>query len=150
MESPPYLLGDKGYPLLLWPMTLHKKDGEAHLILKLLYNQKHKRGRLVVENSFGILKQNFGKLIKKTKLHIIIVPDVFSACCLFHNSLLGRKEVDVEMLMQMIHIESMQDVDAQNFNGLHHGKENVHIQSQKLSREQNHRLLEIYLVAQCH
>jgi hypothetical protein len=59
MESSPYLLGNKGYPLFPWFMTLHKKNGEAHLILKLLYNHKHKRGRLVVENAFGILKQNF-------------------------------------------------------------------------------------------
>ncbi len=75
---------------------------------------------------------------------------MFSTCCLFHNSILGRKEVDVEELMQMIQIESMQDVPAQNFNGLHHGKENVHIQGQKLSREQNHHNLEIYLVSQRH
>ncbi len=32
MESPPYLLEDKGYPLLVWLMTLHKEDGEAYLI----------------------------------------------------------------------------------------------------------------------
>jgi len=150
MESPPYLLGDKGYPLLPWLMTLHKEDGEIHLILELCYNCKHKRGRLVVENAFGILKQFFRELLKKTKLHIIIVPDMFSTCCLFHNSILGRKEVDVEELMQMIQIESMQDVHAQNFNGLHHGKENVHIQGQKLSKEQNHHNLEIYLIAQRH
>jgi hypothetical protein len=41
-----------------------------------------------------------------------IVPDVFSTCYLFHNLLLGRKEVDSEELMQMIQIESMQDVHA--------------------------------------
>jgi hypothetical protein len=62
MESPPYSLGDKGYPLLPWLMTLHKEDGEAHLILELLYNHKHKRGRLVVENAYDILKQMFIKL----------------------------------------------------------------------------------------
>jgi hypothetical protein len=50
----------------------------------------------------------------------------------------------------MIQIENMQDVDAQNFNGLHHGKENVHIQIRKFFREQNRRNLEIYLVAQHH
>ncbi len=49
----------------------------------------------------------------------------------------------------MIQIESMQDVLAQNFNGLHHDKENVHIQGRKLSREQNCHNLEIYLTTQC-
>jgi len=59
------LLGDKGYPFLLWLVTSHKKDGEVHSILELLYNCKHKRGRLVVENAFGILKQTFRELKKK-------------------------------------------------------------------------------------
>jgi hypothetical protein len=59
MESPPYLLGVEGHPLLSWLMTLHKEDGEVHSIFKLLYNCKYKRGRLIVENSFGILKQKF-------------------------------------------------------------------------------------------
>jgi hypothetical protein len=54
---PPYLLGDMRYPLFLWLVTPHKEDGEAHLILKLLYNRKHKKGRLIVDNAFGILNQ---------------------------------------------------------------------------------------------
>jgi len=136
---PPYLLGDKRYPLLLWLMTLHKEDGEAHSILELLYNCKHKKGRSIVENAFDILKQTFIELLKKTKLHITIVFYVFFACCLFQIFLLGRKEVDVEELMGVIQIESMQHVHAQNFNGLHHGEENVHIQGQDLSGEQNRR-----------
>jgi hypothetical protein len=73
-------------------MTLHKEDGEAHLVLELFYNHKHKRGRSIVENAFGILKQTCIKLLKETKLHIIIVHDVFSTCCLFHNLLLGGKK----------------------------------------------------------
>jgi hypothetical protein len=56
---PPYLLGDKRYPLLLWLMTLHKEDGEVHSILELLYNCKQKKGRSIVENAFDILKQTF-------------------------------------------------------------------------------------------
>jgi len=75
---------------------------------------------------------------------------MFSTFCLLHNSLLGRKEVDVEEFMQMIQIESMQHVHAQNLNGLHHGKENVHIQGRKFSKKPNHCNLEIYLVVQCH
>lgn len=58
--------------------------------------------------------------------------------------------MDVEDLMRVIQIESMQDVHAQNFNGLHQGEENVHIQGQDLSEEQNRRNLKIYLAAQHH
>lgn len=38
----PYLLGDKGYLLINWIMTLLKKYGH-HFILELLYNKKHKK-----------------------------------------------------------------------------------------------------------
>jgi hypothetical protein len=78
-----------------------QKDGEVHSILELLYNHKHKRGRLVVENAFGILKQIFREF-KKIKLHVTIAFDVFSACFLLHNLLLARKEVEVEEVMRMI------------------------------------------------
>ncbi len=69
---------------------------EAHLVLELLYNHKHKRGRSIVDNAFGILKQTFIKFLKETNLHITIVLDVFSTCCLLHNLLLRRKDVDVD------------------------------------------------------
>jgi hypothetical protein len=36
----PYLLGDKGYPLLSWLITSHK-DGETN-ILEMFYNKKHR------------------------------------------------------------------------------------------------------------
>jgi hypothetical protein len=55
----------RGNPLLLWLVTSHKADGEVHSILKLLYNRKHKKGRLVVENASGILNQTFRKFFKK-------------------------------------------------------------------------------------
>jgi hypothetical protein len=37
-----YLLGDKGYFLLLWILTTHK-EGQQHFVLEFLYNRKHKR-----------------------------------------------------------------------------------------------------------
>ncbi len=40
---PPYLVGDKAYPLIPWIMTPFKKKGQ-HFILELLYNKKHKHG----------------------------------------------------------------------------------------------------------
>ncbi len=99
---PPYLLGDKGYPLLPWLMTLHNQNEKHHLVLELLYYCKHKWGRSIVGNSSGIMKQMFEELLRKIGLCIKIVLDVFNACSLFHNLILGRKKVDVEEFMEVI------------------------------------------------
>jgi hypothetical protein len=64
---PPYLLGDKGYPHISWIMMLFKKYGQ-HNILELLYNIKHKNGRSMVENAFGILKTIFKELMHRLDL----------------------------------------------------------------------------------
>ena len=56
---PPYLFGDKEYPFLSWIMTPFKDDGQSRSLAEILYNNKHRRGRSVVENAFGILKENW-------------------------------------------------------------------------------------------
>jgi hypothetical protein len=65
----PYLLEDLGYPILQRLMNLHK--GPSHLtIAEALYNQKLRKGRCVVENAFGMLKQTFRELLVKSDLSI--------------------------------------------------------------------------------
>lgn len=82
--------------------------------------------------AFGIMKQFLFKKFKKTKLHVTIVPNVFSACCLLHNVILERKEVDVKECMQVIELEvAMQGVNVAS-NGFNHNEENVRIQGKKL------------------
>jgi hypothetical protein len=71
-------LGDKGYPLISWIMMPFKEEMQ-HSILKLLYHRKHKRGKSIVENVFGILKKTFRK-VQKSKLHVAFLPDVFTCC----------------------------------------------------------------------
>jgi hypothetical protein len=53
---PPYLLGDNGYPLLPWLMIPHRNHRNSSVI-ESLFNRKLRRGRIVVENAFGIMKQ---------------------------------------------------------------------------------------------
>jgi hypothetical protein len=82
---PPYLLVDKGYPLASWFLTPFKEEGEPRSVVEELYNKRHRRGRSVVENAFGLMKTNWREMLGKTSLSVEIVPDVLYACCILHN-----------------------------------------------------------------
>jgi hypothetical protein len=82
-----------------WFMRLHKEDKKHHLVSKLWYNYKHEQGKLVVENVFEIMKQTFNEILRKTKLHIMIVPDVFNVSYFLHNLIFGRNNMDIEEFM---------------------------------------------------
>jgi hypothetical protein len=88
---PPFLLADKRYPLLSWLMTPFREDGEDRSVVESLYNRRHRRGRLVVENAFGFMKVNWREMLGKTDLQVHIVPDVFYACCILHNMTIKRR-----------------------------------------------------------
>jgi hypothetical protein len=85
-----YLLNDKGYSLLPWIITPHKK-GQHHSILKFLYNKKHKHIRFLIENAFGILKKASREILSKIELDITLVLDIFTYCCFLQNLILSRK-----------------------------------------------------------
>lgn len=105
----PYLLGDLGYPLLPWLMVPHR--GQLQLsVSETLFNKKLRRGRCVVENAFGILKQSFRELLDKTDLQITFVPDVILCCAILHNVLLRQSHEEVEELLQILRIEGLEGV----------------------------------------
>jgi hypothetical protein len=106
----PYLLGDKGYPLLSWIMVPFKDNGQPRSPAQTYYNKRHRRGRSVVENAFGLLKENWREMGKKTDLHITIVPDVFYYCCVLHNLTIRRGFVNIEELMHRIVLEAEEEV----------------------------------------
>jgi hypothetical protein len=86
----PYLLGDAGYSLKQWLLTPYR-DGSGRAghrtVLERLFNRKLSRGRSIIENAFGILKQSFRELLDTEDLHVAFIPDVVVCCCLLHNIL---------------------------------------------------------------
>jgi hypothetical protein len=56
-EIAPYLLTNKGYPLLDLVMAPHIEG--CYIFLKQLFNTKHNKGGVVVNNAFDILKKVF-------------------------------------------------------------------------------------------
>ena len=102
----PFLLGDSGYPLLPWLMVPHRGGGDLSLA-ESLFNKKLRKGRCVVENSFGILKSTFRELLTKSDLHVAFLPDVILACAILHNMLLGQSHEDVENLLHVLRAEGL-------------------------------------------
>ena len=102
----PYLLGDLGYSLLPWLMVPHRAGGQLS-VAEGLFNKKLRRGRCVVENAFGILKQTFRELLSKSELHVAFLPDVILVCAILHNVLLGQSHEDVENLLGVLRNEGL-------------------------------------------
>lgn len=84
----PSIIGDLGYPLLPWLMVPHGTYNQL-TVAETLFNKKLRRGRCVVENAFGILKQTFRELLQKSDLSVTFLPDVIISCAILHNVLLG-------------------------------------------------------------
>ena len=103
----PFLVGDLGYPLLPWLMIPHRRL--SHLSLaKELFNRRLRRGRCVVENDVGILKQAFRELLVKSQLHITFLSDVIICCAILHNVLLGKSYKEVEELLDVLRREGLE------------------------------------------
>jgi hypothetical protein len=96
----PYLLGDSGYPLLPWLMVPHKHVRNL-TVLETLFNRKLRKGRCVVENAFGILKQTSWELLIKSKLDVVFLPNVITCCAMLYNTLLRQSHGEVEQFMQV-------------------------------------------------
>ena len=100
----PYLIGDSGYPLLSWLLVPHRGQGNMTMA-DSLFNRKLRRGRGIVENVFGILKQTFRELLVKSDLSVTFLPDVIMCCAILHNVLLAQSHGDVERLLQILRTE---------------------------------------------
>jgi hypothetical protein len=107
---PPYLLGNKGYPLLSWLIVPIKDDGQPCSLAETYFNKRHWRGRSIVENAFGLLKENWREMGKKSELHVTLIPDMFYCCCTLYNLTICRVMVDVEDLMRRIVLEAQEEV----------------------------------------
>jgi len=82
-------------------MVPHRRDSDSS-VAKILFNKKLNISRLVVENTFVLLKLSFRELNGKCNLHVSIVSDVVTCCALLHNILLNESHEDIERLHEVM------------------------------------------------
>jgi hypothetical protein len=111
LSFPPYIVADRGYPLLSWCITPFKM-GPMGLALsqeEAWFNRKHSSTRMSVERGFGILKSRFKEIGTKSSLKLDFLPTVVHACYVLHNILLASKNRTLDQILAECHLPTMDD-----------------------------------------
>ena len=122
LPFPPYIVGDRGYPLLSWCITPFKMGpmGVPLSREEVWFNRKHSSTRMSVERAFGILKSRFKEIGTKSSLKLDFLPTVVHCCCVLHNILLASKDRTLDQILVDCNLPPMEDNDMQ-----HGGEEEV-------------------------
>ena len=113
LPFPPYIVGDRGYPLLSWCITPYKM-GPMELLLskeEVWFNRKHSATRMSIERAFGILKVRFKEIGTKSCLKLEFLPTVVHCCCVLHNILLASKDRTLHQILEDCRLPPMDDND---------------------------------------
>ena len=113
LSFPPYLVADRGYPLLRWCITPFKM-GPMGLSLsreEAWFNRKHYSTRMSIERGFGILKARFKEIGTKSSLKLDFMPTVIHSCCVLHNILLASKDRTLDQILEDCHLPPMDASD---------------------------------------
>ena len=97
----PYIVADRGYPLLSWCITPYKMEPMGMPITneETWFNRKHSSTRMSVERGFGILKARFKEIGGKSSLKLEFLPTVVHTCCVLHNILLASKDRTLDQIL---------------------------------------------------
>ena len=112
LSFPPYIVADRGYPLLSWCITPFKMGplGLALTQEETWFNRKHSSTRMSVERGFGILKSRFKEIGTKSSLKLNFLPTVVHACCVLHNILLASKDRTLDQILVECNLPTMDDI----------------------------------------
>ena len=119
LSFPPYIVADRGYPLLSWCITPFKMGpmGAPLSREEVWFNRKHSSTRMSVERGFGILKSRFREIGTKSSLKLDFLPTVVHCCCVLHNILLASKDRTLDQILIDCNLPPMDG------NDVHHREE---------------------------
>jgi hypothetical protein len=113
LPFPPYLVADRGYPLLSWCITPFKMGSTATPLTneEVWFNRKHSSTRMSIERGFGILKARFKEIGGKSSLKLDFMPTVVHTCCVLHNMLLSSKDRTLDQILEECNLPPMDSED---------------------------------------
>lgn len=111
LPFPPYILADRGYPLLSWCITPFKRGPMGMTLTReeVWFNRKHSSTRMSVERAFGILKERFKEIGTKSSLKLDFLPTVVHCCCVLHNIMLASKDRTLDQILVDCNLPPMDD-----------------------------------------
>ena len=111
LSFPPYIVADRGYPLLNWCITPFKMGPMGMPLSReeTWFNRKHSSTRMSVERGFGILKARFKEIGTKSSLKLDFLPIVVHCCCVLHNILLASKDRTLDQILVDYNLPAMDD-----------------------------------------
>ena len=111
LPFPPYIVADRGYPLLSWCITPFKMGPMGNPLSReeAWFNRKHSSTRMSVERGFDILKARFKEIGTKSSLKLNFLPTVVHSCCVLHNILLASKDRTLDQILIDCHLPPMDD-----------------------------------------
>jgi hypothetical protein len=65
------------------------------------------REECLVENAFEILKKLFCELHGKIKLHITMILNLITCCCILHNMLFGWQEINIDNILHILELKTI-------------------------------------------
>ena len=119
LPFPPYIVADRGYPLLSWCITPFKMGplGAPLSTEEAWFNRKHSSTRMSVERGFGILKARFKEIGTKSSLKLDFLPTVVHCCVVLHNILLASKDRTLDQILIDCNLPAMNETDLASAEG---------------------------------
>ena len=114
LPFPPYIVADRGYPLLSWCITPFKMGpmGVPLSREEAWFNRKHSSTRMSVERGFGILKARFKEIGTTSSMKLNFLPTVVYCCCVIHNILLASKDRTLDQILIDCNLPPMDECDT--------------------------------------
>ncbi|KAJ8943221.1 hypothetical protein NQ314_009794 [Rhamnusium bicolor] len=109
-----YILADSAYPCLRHVLTPYKDNSNLNE-MERNFNYKLSHCRILIEHTFGLLKQRFRQLYHLKLRNIESICHFIRACCVLHNLIQLQGTEEVEDFADDVFIQENLRDNAENY-----------------------------------